>query len=41
MTLDGRVAVPYAFPKAGKYRLFVQIKRAGKVLTSAFDIDVR
>ena len=41
MTLDGRVAVPYAFPKAGPYRLFVQVKRGGKVLTSAFDIDVR
>jgi len=41
MTLDGRVAVPYAFPKAGPYRLFVQVKRAGKVLTSAFDVDVR
>jgi hypothetical protein len=41
MTLDGRVAVPYAFPKAGPYRLFVQVKRAGKVLTSAFDVDAR
>jgi hypothetical protein len=41
MTLDGRVAVPYAFPKAGPYRLFVQVKRAGKVLTSAFDVDVK
>jgi hypothetical protein len=29
------------FRRRGKYRLFVQIKRAGKVLTSAFDIDVR
>jgi hypothetical protein len=41
MTLDGRVAVPYAFPKAGPYRLFVQVKRAGRVLTSAFDVDVK
>jgi hypothetical protein len=41
MTLDGRVAVPYAFPKAGPYRLFVQVKRAGTVLTSAFDVDVK
>ena len=38
MTLDGRVAVPYAFPKAGPYRLFVQIKRGGQVLTGAFDL---
>jgi len=41
MTLDGRVAVPYAFPKAGPYRLFVQIKRGGKVRTGAFDLTVQ
>ncbi len=41
MTLDGRVAIPYAFPKAGAYHLFVQVKRGGKVLTGAFDVNVR
>jgi hypothetical protein len=41
MELDGRVAIPYAFPKAGAYRLFVQVKRAGRVMTSAFDVDAR
>jgi hypothetical protein len=41
MTLDSHVAVPYAFPKPGPYRLFVQVKRAGRVLTAAFDIDVK
>ena len=40
MPLDGRVAIPYAFPKAGGYRLFVQVKRGGVVRTSAFDVDV-
>ena len=39
--LDGRVAIPYAFPKAGAYRLFVQVKRGGRVMTGAFDLDVR
>jgi hypothetical protein len=34
------VTVPYAFPKSGRYRMWVQIKRAGKVLTGAFDVDV-
>jgi hypothetical protein len=41
MLLDSRIAVPYAFPKAGRYRLFVQVKREGKVRTAAFDVDAR
>ena len=39
--LDSQIAVPYAFPKAGQYRLFVQVKRGGKVMTAAFDLDAR
>jgi hypothetical protein len=41
MPLDSAVAIPYAFPKAAAYRIFVQIKRGGKVMTAAFDVDVR
>ncbi len=41
MSLDSRIAVPYAFPKPGSYRLFVQVKRGGKVMTAAFDLDAR
>jgi len=41
MPLDSRIAVPYAFPKAGPYRLFVQVKLAGTVKTAAFDLVAR
>jgi len=41
MPMDSAVAVPYAFPNAGAYRIFVQVKRGGKVMTGAFDVDVR
>jgi hypothetical protein len=34
------VTFPYQFPHAGGYRLVVQIKRAGRVLTGAFDVQV-
>ena len=40
-TLEGRVDVPYAFPQAGPYRIWVQVKRGGQVRTAAFDVDVR
>jgi hypothetical protein len=34
------VEFPYAFPRSGDYRLFVQVKRAGRILTGAFAIPV-
>jgi hypothetical protein len=34
------VAFPYGFPTAGDYRLFVQVKRAGKIETGIFDARV-
>lgn len=34
------VEFPYAFPRAGDYRLFVQVKRRGRILTGAFAIAV-
>jgi hypothetical protein len=35
------VSFPYGFPHAGEYRIFVQIKRAGKVETGVFDARVQ
>jgi len=40
-TMPGSVAIPYAFPKPGAYRTFVQIKRDGTVRTAAFDVTVQ
>lgn len=39
--LDPEVSFPYGFPKAGEYRIFVQVKRAGQVETGVFDAHVQ
>jgi hypothetical protein len=37
---SAEVSFPYGFPKAGRYRLFVQMKRGGVIETGVFDTDV-
>jgi hypothetical protein len=39
--LSPEVRFPYGFPKPGDYRIFVQIKRAGRVETGVFDAHVQ
>jgi hypothetical protein len=40
-TMSSEVSFPYGFPKPGDYRIFVQVKRAGKVETGVFDASVQ
>jgi hypothetical protein len=38
--LPAEIGFPYVFPKPGRYRVFVQFKRAGRIETAGFDLDV-
>jgi hypothetical protein len=37
-SLSSEVSFPYGFPRPGQYRIFVQVKRAGRIETGVFDV---
>jgi len=38
-TNESSVTFPYAFPKPGRYRLWVQVKIKGEILTGVYDVE--
>ena len=40
MPVPSTISFPYGFPKPGPYRIFVQVKHAGRIVTGAFDVTV-
>ena len=41
MKTNNMVEFPYAFPRAGHYRIWIQVQRNGQVLTGVFDTEVK
>jgi hypothetical protein len=40
MPLASEFEIPYEFPRSGTYRIWVQVRRASRVLTGVFVVDI-
>ncbi|MGH7567401.1 MAG: hypothetical protein ACREL9_00285 [Gemmatimonadales bacterium] len=40
LSASSSLSFPYAFPQPGRYRIWVQVKRHGRILTGAFEAEV-
>ena len=40
MPMTGEFSFPYIFPHAGSYRIWVQVRHGGRVLTGVFDVAI-
>jgi hypothetical protein len=38
---SNRVSFPYQFPKSGTYRLWIQVRIAGRVFTGVYDMEIK
>ena len=41
MEHTNQISFPYSFPKEGRYRIFLQVKRNDQVLTGVFDVKIK
>jgi hypothetical protein len=39
--IEGRFSFPFAFPKTGRYRMWVQVKKQGRIHTADFEVNVK
>jgi hypothetical protein len=39
-TVAPEISLPYGFPQPGLYRIFIQVKRSGRIDTAFFDAPV-
>lgn len=39
--MQHQISFPYTFPQPGKYRIWIQAKRDGQIINSAFDAEVK